>query len=93
MKTGGWGGSWVVLDRPKPPPVDRYDFWGDPPDEPSPRCVFWLRQIERGWRPNCHLRRMGYDEAAEWYGVYLWEYLNVIAPRLSGLRRSVVPRG
>lgn len=91
MKTGGWGGSWVVLDRPKPPRVDHYAFWGEPPAELSPRCRYWLAQIERGWRPNRFVRRMGYDEAAEWYGVYLWEYLNVIAPRLDRLRKSVIP--
>ena len=22
---------------------------------------------------------MGYDSAAEWYGVYIWEYINVLA--------------
>lgn len=83
MKTGGWGLPWVTLESPKPPRVDRYAYWGTAPDEPSPRCVFWLRQIGRGWRPNCHIQRMGYDESAEWYGVFMWEYLNVLAPRLS----------
>lgn len=83
MKTGGGQTSWVDLERPKPPAVDdRYRYWGSPPPERSPRCRYWLRQIERGWRPNRFVRRRGYDEAAEWYGVYLWEYLNSIRPAL-----------
>lgn len=90
MKTGGWGGPWVTLERPKPPPVaDRYESWGEQPSAPSLRCVYWLRQIDAGWRPNCSLQRMGYDEAAGWYGVYIWEYLHVLWPRLGELRRAV----
>lgn len=89
MKTGGWGGQWVTLERPKPPPVTcHYDFWARPPDEPSPRCSWWLRQIGRGWRDNTHIRRMGYDERAEWYGVYLWESLHLIEPLLADLRHA-----
>lgn len=83
MKTGGWNSPWVTLD-PKPPKVtNHYDFWGYLPDEPSPRCAYWLRQIDRGWRPNRYVRRMGYDEAAEWWGVYIAEYNHLIEPRLA----------
>lgn len=89
MKTGGWGGAWVALERPKPPRVDdRYLYWTDPPPEPSPRCSYWLRQIDRGWRPNRAIEGHCYDCSAEWYGVYIWEYLNAIGPRLDELRRS-----
>lgn len=94
MKTGGWGGHWVALERPKPPAVPcRYDFWRYLPDDLSPRCSWWLRQIEVGWRPNRYIRRMGYDESAEWYGVYIAEYLHVIEPALSRrwANRSVFP--
>lgn len=87
MKTGGWGGEWIALDRPKPPPVpDRYAYWTDEPPEVSSRCSWWLRQIGRGWRPNTHLRRLGYDEMADWYGVYIWECLHLILPRLAACR-------
>ncbi len=83
VKTGGWGLPWVVLERPKPPRVeDPYATWPYPLADLSPRCSYWLRQIDRGWRPNRHLRRMGYYEAAEWYGVYISEYLDVISARL-----------
>lgn len=65
----------------KPPPVaDHYQHWAQPPPEPSERCRWWLRQFARGWRPNKRIRRMGYDQAAEWYGVWIWEYLHVITP-------------
>jgi hypothetical protein len=83
MKTGGQGGTWIVLDRPKPPAVDDCcRYWGDPPPELSERCRYWLRQIERGWRPNRFIRLHCYDCAAEWYGVWIWEYINVIRPRV-----------
>lgn len=82
-RTGGGGGVWVGIESPKPPKVtDRYRYWSDPPPEQSERCRYWLRQIERGWRPNKHIAREGYDTSAEWYGVYIWEYLNVIHPAL-----------
>lgn len=87
MKTGGWGGPWIELERPKPPPVrNHYDFWGDPPDERSARCAWWVRQIDRGWRPNRAIESHCYDCSAQWYGIWIWEYVNVIAPKLDELR-------
>lgn len=57
------------------------DFWTQPPPELSDRCKWWIRQFENGWTPN---RRwcgsQGYHLTAEMYGVYIWEYLNVISP-------------
>jgi hypothetical protein len=80
-KTGGQETSWIEFDSPKPPPVeDRYKYWGNRPQEISERCRWWLHQIERGWRPNRHIRAEGYDASAGWYGVYIWEYINLIAP-------------
>lgn len=82
-KTGGGGGAWVEIERPKPPRVsDHYAYWGDPPPEVSERCRYWLRQIERGWRPNRAIRHEGYDSAAQWYGVYIWEHQNLILEAL-----------
>jgi hypothetical protein len=69
----------AVTERP-PAVDDRYRYWAQPPSVPSPRCEYWLQRIEQGWRPNRRIRGMGYDEAAEWYGVYIWEYLHKIAP-------------
>lgn len=91
MKTGGWNTPWVILERPKPPKVaDRYLYWSDAPPEPSPRCLYWLRQIDLGWRPNRHIQNCCYDCSAEWYGVYIWEYLNRIRPRLERLRHATL---
>ena len=70
--------------------VDRYEYWGKPPPEPSARLLWWLDQIEAGWRPNRFYRRLGYDEGAERFGVYIWEYLNVIRPVLCRAEREVV---
>lgn len=85
-KTGGGGGRWVILERPKPPKVsDRYRYWGEQPPELSERCRYWVRQIERGWRPNRLINRHCYDCSADWYGVYIWEYLHAIYPLLNEL--------
>jgi hypothetical protein len=88
VKTGGWGGPWVDLEKPKPPKVDRYLYWIDPPDVRSERCEYWLRQFDRGWRPNARILGEGYDATAEWFGVYMWEYLHVLSPRIGELRRA-----
>lgn len=88
MKTGSGGRPWIQVDRPKPPRIrDEERYWSDPPPEPSERCLYWVRQIDRGWLPNRRIGGIGYHGAAVWFGVYLWEYLNVLAP-LIGERRS-----
>lgn len=88
-KTGGWGAQWIILETPRPHPVDdRYRYWGSSPPRPSERCEYWLRQIQRGWRPNRRLQAMDYDDSARWYGVYIYEYLHVIAPELTRVFRS-----
>lgn len=90
-KTGGWNTPWVELERPKPPPVaDIERWWTDKPPEYSERCKYWLRQIERGWRPNRRILSQGYYGAAEWFGVYIFEYINVIYVALDQLRDYAV---
>lgn len=82
-KTGGLGGDWVKLDSPKPAPVqDVYRYWIEQPPRLSDRCLYWIQQIYRGWHPSRRIRKEGSDGAAEWYGVWLWEYENVIQPML-----------
>lgn len=90
-KTGGMGTAWVTLP-PKPARVsDHYSFWAEPPPELSERCTYWVEQLERGWVPNRHVRIEGYDAASQWFGVYIWEYLNIISPMIS--RRCSELRG
>jgi hypothetical protein len=73
-----------MMQPPTPPRVtDATEFWQSPPPEPSPRLVYWQARIEAGWMPNKRIRAMGYHEAAEFFGVYIWEYLNVLAPLFS----------
>ncbi len=68
---------------PRPPKVAaHYTYWNNPPPSQSPRCSWWLSRIAAGWTPNRRIRTMGYDESSEWYGVYIWEYLNRICPAL-----------
>ncbi len=83
-KTGSGGTAWLELERPKPPRVaDVYAFWGDSPPELSERCRYWLRQIERGWLPNRHISTMGRDATAVWFGVYLYEWCDVLYPAIA----------
>lgn len=82
--TGSHGRPWVTLEHPRPPAVpDPYAYWSTPPPTMSPRCAYWLRQIDAGWLPNRRWRRHGRDVAADLFGVWLWEYLHVIAPALA----------
>lgn len=71
-----------------PPRVESYDYWSDPPPVLSPRCLHWAKRIKDGWRPGRNIRN-GYDGNAHYLGVYIWEYLHIIAPMLSGGRRDV----
>jgi hypothetical protein len=68
------------------------EYWTKPPPERSPRCWYWLKQIENGWRPNKRVRSMGYHERADFYGVWIWESINVIDPKLEEVTRVEVPR-
>lgn len=74
MTTPPWGH--------KPPAVDDVQrYWGDPPPQPSERCLYWLRRYREGsWKPNKHLAVQGYDGRACCLGVYIWEAVNVFYP-------------
>lgn len=63
------------------------EYWTThPPVGPSARCLAWVQRIREGWRPNRRISTFGYSEAADFYGVYIWEYLEVIGPMLYALR-------
>jgi hypothetical protein len=68
--------------------VDVTLYWTQPPPVRSGRLRRWLDKFSRGWRPNSRIRSMGYHEASEFYGVYIWEYLNVIRPALQAPARG-----
>jgi len=70
----------------KPPSVRPEDYWTTSPPERSTRCQWWVDRINKGWQPNGRIRSMGYYEAAIFYGVYIWEYLEVISPLLNRRR-------
>lgn len=61
---------------------DCYRYWIEPPPERSGRCQYWIERIEAGWRPNSRIGSEGYDGAAHYYGVYIWEYIHEICPLL-----------
>lgn len=86
-RTGGGGGAWVEFDTPKPPRVaDHYDNSTEASGIISERCAWWLRQIERGWRPNRRVASECWDCSAEWYGVYAWEFIGPICRALKNGR-------
>lgn len=70
----------------KPPAVDDVTiYWDEPPHELSPRVEYWLRRLTEGtWVPHHEFNALGYDDRAEYLGVYLWEYFNIIYPVLCG---------
>jgi len=69
------------------------DYWNSPKvppaSEQSDRCLWWVGRIQDdGWRRNRRISAMGYDEAAEWFGVYIWEYLHVLLPLMGHLEKT-----
>lgn len=66
--------------KPSSPPrvPDHYTYWTNPPEEPSPRCLYWVARFKEGWRPNARISSLGYDGRAEFYGVYIWEELHIL---------------
>lgn len=83
--TGSGGGPWVEYLSPKPPPVlERDEVWGFAPLQISERCAWWLQQLENGWRPPRRVSGLGWDGQAQWFGVYAWEWRNLIRPWTSG---------
>lgn len=60
--------------------IERY--WMEPPPEPSPQLAKWMAKIKAGWTPNRRIGSLDYYSSAEFFGVYIWEYLNVIRPAL-----------
>ena len=75
----------MTAPEPRPPRVQEVeDHWGDLPPEPSPRCAWWVARIRGGWQPNRRISSLGYYGSAEWYGVWIEEYLSVIGPLVRG---------
>ena len=64
------------------------DYWLEPPQFPSPKLLYWLERIKTGFRPNRRLSQFGYYERAEWYGVYIWEQLNVLDKAIHEARKE-----
>lgn len=60
--------------------LESYLYTSSPPPEPSPKLAYWVEKIKNGWKPNKRIRSMGYSTATQFFGVYVWEYINVIAP-------------
>lgn len=61
-------------------------YWTEPPPTPSAGLDKWLVRItHEHWKPNRRIRTLGYYAAAEFFQVYVWEYLNVLMPLLYGI--------
>jgi hypothetical protein len=73
------------VKKAMPPRVDNVEaFWHRAPPERSARCSYWEDRIYEGWSPSKRVRAMGYYEAADFFGVYIWEWLNVLLPLMRG---------
>lgn len=84
---GGEGLPRVHYVGPKPPRVEDGDLYmADPPPEISERCKFWLEQIAKGWRPNKRIRTWCGCCSHDEYGVYVWEFQNLICVALANGR-------
>ena len=81
MTTPPWGH--------KPPAVDDFArFWADPPPEQSERLTYWLRRLDEGsWKPNKYLAMLGYWPSSDWLGIYIWEYINILWPKIQEERQ------
>lgn len=90
--TGGLRGTVSALPRgtmagmgEMPLPVDdRYAYWADPPPEPSERLWWWLQHLsinnEFSSRELIDMlaESNNYADNAAKFGVYLWEWHNVL---------------
>ena len=73
-----------------PPRVkDIYEFYDRQPPEQSERCKAWVARIKAGWKWNGRISRLGYYSAAEYFGVHVWEYINVLQPLLTGRKAEI----
>ncbi len=66
----------------KPKVEDITEYWNEPPPVLSERCIFWVTKIRTGWQRNYVLRKLDLEESSEFFGVYIWEYINILYPML-----------
>lgn len=80
-----------------PPRVNSIEeYWGEDAPVMSARCAYWMQRIAGGWRPSKRIRSLGYYGSADYFGVYISEWLNVLSPMISGHAppvRTEVPPG
>jgi hypothetical protein len=67
------------MDKPKSV-EDITAYCSDPSPARSARCDYWLYMFAQGWKRNRRLSRMGYYESANFFGVFIWEYFNILMP-------------
>jgi hypothetical protein len=65
-----------------------YEFWTNPPPTMSARCSWWVDRVRGGFRRNKRLKVMDYSDSAAFFGVYVWEWLNVLWPMFYSLERG-----
>lgn len=70
----------MLLQYPKVD--DATEYWDEPPPMASPRCIFWKTKIRSGFRANYRIRKLDFEEASDFFGVYIWEYVNILNPLL-----------
>jgi len=66
-------------------------YWTSPPPEPSEGLTHWKRRVEQGFRRNRRLSGMSYGEAAEYFGVYHWEWFHVLSDLMDAAEAKPYP--
>lgn len=62
--------------------INTEEYWDRPPPEPSAGLLKWQAKVRAGWKRNRRINQMGYSDSANFFQVYIWEYLNVLQPML-----------
>lgn len=77
------------MKKPIPQRVDnQQEYWSRPPPQLSARCQYWVDKLSTGYVVNTRITGQGYYTACEYFGVYLWEYLNVLSPMIDRNRNK-----
>lgn len=67
---------------------DTYAFVREAPPEPSAGLLKWQRRAREGFVRNRRLGSLGYANSADYFRVYVWEWLNVLQPMFAANERA-----
>ena len=91
MRRWGQLALWPTPQLPLRVGTDRYatKHWTAAPTELTSRCVAVIARFKCGWKLPKHARGLGYDGSAEFLGIYINEWIDVVYPMLRSMRCEV----